>query len=65
MNDTQTQSPADLIRALLTAGWNQERIAETIGTSQPTVSRILNGEIENPSWSVFAKLQSAVESLAG
>ena len=59
------QSPADLIRALLKAGWSQEKIADTIGTTQPTVSRILNGDIASPSWRVFAALKGAVDSLAG
>jgi len=59
------QSPADLIRALLKAGWSQEKIADTIGTTQPTVSRILNGDIVSPSWRVFAALKGAVDSLAG
>ena len=59
------QSPADLIRALLKAGWSQEKIADTIGTTQPTVSRILNGDIASPSWRVFAALKGAVDTLAG
>lgn len=36
-------SPSDAISALLACGWTMSQIADKVGTSQPTISRINAG----------------------
>lgn len=58
------QAPDELVRNLIRAGWSQENIANAIGASQPTVSRILSGRHKDPRYSVVKKLQELVLNLA-
>jgi transcriptional regulator with XRE-family HTH domain len=58
-----TQNPEQLIRTLLRAGWSQESIADSIGATQPTVSRILSGVHKDPRYSVVENLRRLVLTL--
>lgn len=43
--DNRKQAPADLVRSVRRVrGWSQAALADEIGCSQPTISRIENGE---------------------
>jgi plasmid maintenance system antidote protein VapI len=45
-------------------GWSQPRIAQEIGTSQPTVNRILNGQIDckGKTWAAIKSLHERVHA---
>ena len=57
------QSPEQLVRTLIRHRWSQESIAERIGATQPTVSRILSGRHRNPSYRVVERLRELVLAL--
>lgn len=48
--------PKTQISLLIANGMTQENIAKTAKVSQSTISRILNGEIENPNWVVASRI---------
>jgi len=58
-----TQKPDQLIVSLLRAKWSQEAIADAVGISQPTVSRILSGAHKDPRYSVVERLRQLVLNL--
>lgn len=55
--------PSTLIMTLMRAGWPQAQIAEHIGASQATVSRILSGKHKNPRYHVVDRLRRLVEEV--
>lgn len=57
--------PSQLIIRLLKNGLSQYRIAELAQTTQPTISRILSGQIKEPSARVFVRLCEALEGTNG
>jgi len=54
-----TQRPDELICTLLRAGWSQEKIAEHVGTTQPTIHRIYSRK-RDPRYSLVEKLRELV-----
>lgn len=56
-------TPSKLITNLMKAGWPQAKIAEHIGVSQATVSRILSGKHKNPRYHVVDRLRRLVEEV--
>lgn len=50
------QTPQELVKELIDAGYSQAAIAERAGVKQPTISRILSGEHDDPKSSVLIKL---------
>ncbi|EKS9794851.1 MULTISPECIES: Cro/Cl family transcriptional regulator [Burkholderia] len=58
-----SQTPEQLVRSLMKAGWSQLKIAATIETTQPTVCRILNGQHKDPRYSLVERLRRAVIEL--
>lgn len=57
-----TQRPDELICTLIRAGWTQDRIAENVGTTQPTIHRIFSRK-RDPRYSVVEKLRDLVLTL--
>lgn len=51
-------NPREIIKALLAAGDTQADIEKGTGISQATISRILNGEHQDPKSSTVNKLAS-------
>lgn len=56
-------TPQQLVRELIDAGYSQAVIAERAGVKQPTISRILSGEHDDPKSSVLIKLTEFVEEV--
>jgi predicted transcriptional regulator len=56
-------TPQELVRELIDAGYSQAVIAERAGVKQPTISRILSGEHDDPKSSVLIKLTEFVEEV--
>ncbi len=52
----RSRTTQDLIQALLDAGDTQVAIAEGSGLTQPTISRLANGEHRNPSLDTHNKV---------
>lgn len=48
----------ELTKAILKSGLTQAEIAEIVGTSQPTISRILSGAVEFPKRTTSDKLEA-------
>ncbi len=57
------QKPEDLIVALIRAGWRQDAIADAVGASQPSISRILSGAHKDPGYQLVDKLRRLVLEL--
>lgn len=57
-------TPAQLIKTLVARGLSQPAIASGACTSQATISRILSGEIKNPSFKIVDGLRSLVNKPA-
>jgi len=57
--------PSQLIIQLLRNGLSQHRIAELAQTTQPTISRILSGQIKEPRAKVFVRLCEVLEGTNG
>lgn len=55
--------PSTLIMTLMKAGWPQAKIADYIGVSQATISRILSGKHKNPRYHVVDRLRRLVEEV--
>ena len=49
---------------LLTSGKSQRSIAERAGVSQPTISRILSGELKDPAGSILIKLNEFADEVS-
>lgn len=50
--------PKEQIEKLINLGLKQDEIAKVSDVSQSTISRILTGNIENPSWLIASKINS-------
>ncbi len=48
-----------VLEARLSKGWTQRQLAEAVGTKQPSIARVENGEVE-PSISFLNKVAKAV-----
>lgn len=51
------ETPQELVKELISAGFSQQVIADVAGVKQPTISRILSGEHTDPKSSVLIKLK--------
>ncbi|MCS0808659.1 helix-turn-helix domain-containing protein [Massilia agilis] len=60
----ELRTPQALVKELLDAGCSQVEIADIAGVSQPTISRILSGEHEDPKSSVLIKLTTYADEVA-
>lgn len=60
----QKAPPGALVKALMAAGWTQAKIAEAIGTTQPTVYRMTSGEHETHRHVVIDRLRELAENHA-
>jgi len=58
-----SMAPMDMVKTLIKSGWTQPAIADAVGTSQPTVCRILSGKHKDPRYSVVEKLRQLVLEL--
>ena len=58
------QTPQALVRQLIAAGCSQGAIAKRAGVSQPTISRILSGEHEDPKCSVLINLSKFADEVS-
>lgn len=56
-------TPQELVRTLIGAGYSQSVIAERAGVKQPTISRILSGEHDDPKSSVLIKLNKFAQEV--
>lgn len=60
-----TETPQDLLREIKAeTGWSEPRIAREIGTSQPTVNRLMNGQSEckASTWRAITQLRERVKA---
>lgn len=57
------QTPQALVKELIDAGYSQAVIAQRAGVKQPTISRILSGEHDDPKSSVLIKLTEFVNDV--
>jgi predicted transcriptional regulator len=57
-------TPQEIIKELVAAGHSQTAIAERAGVSQPTISRIMSGEHDDPKSSVLIKLSQFANEVA-
>lgn len=57
------QTPQELVKELIDAGYSQAAIAHRAGVKQPTISRILSGEHDDPKSSVLIKLTEFVKDV--
>lgn len=48
--------PKNQLETLIELGFKQEVIAKSIDVAQSTISRILSGDIENPTWQVSTRI---------
>jgi len=55
-------SPEELVQRLMAAGWSQGQIAQAIGTSQPTVCRLLNPKHQKHAYWLVDKLRDLCET---
>ena len=58
------QTPQELVRFLVAAGYPQAVIADRAGVKQPTISRILSGEHDDPKSSVLIKLSEFADEIS-
>lgn len=49
-------TPEQMVRKLICSRWSQEKIANHLEVSQPTISRILSGKNKDPHFSLVKKL---------
>lgn len=57
------RTPQELVKELIDAGYSQAAIAEHAGVKQPTISRILSGEHDDPKSSVLIKLTKFADQI--
>lgn len=58
------ETPQELVKTLIEAGFSQQAIAERAGVKQPTISRILSGEHTDPKSSVLIKLKDFADEVS-
>lgn len=58
------RTPQELVKTLIDAGLSQTEIAAHAGVRQPTISRILSGEHDDPKSSVLIRLTAFADSAA-
>lgn len=58
------ETPQELVKALIEAGFSQAAIAERAGVKQPTISRILSGEHTDPKSSVLINLKGFADEIS-
>ena len=61
--DIFTKKPDALVRTLMKSGWSQEDIAENVGTTQATISRIVSGLHKDPRYTLVDKIRALVIDL--
>jgi transcriptional regulator with XRE-family HTH domain len=54
----------EAVQLLITSGKSQQVIAERAGVKQPTISRILSGELKDPAGSILVKLNEFADEVA-
>ena len=62
------RTPTEIINNLLDRGWTQEAIANEIGTTQATISRIARQQHANPSYLIadaLRRLEASLNELGG
>lgn len=57
------ETPQELVKSLVCAGYSQQVIAERAGVKQPTISRILSGDHTDPKSSVLIKLKEFADEV--
>jgi len=57
------ETPQELVKKLIAAGYSQSAIADKAGVRQPTISRILSGGHTDPKSSVLIKLKEFADSV--
>lgn len=55
----------DYVRALVEAGWTQSAIAEKTGIPQPTISKVMRGDVADVMSRNYRKLQALHAELIG
>lgn len=58
------RTPQELVKFCLAAGFSQSAIAERAGVKQPTISRILSGEHDDPKSSVLIRLSEFADEIS-
>lgn len=56
-------TPQELVKNLVAAGYSQAVIAQRSGVKQPTISRILSGEHDDPKSSVLINLHKFAQEV--
>lgn len=59
------ETPQELVKKLINAGFSQQILADAAGVKQPTISRILSGEHADPKSSVFIRLKRFADENEG
>lgn len=60
------ESPADLVRRLMEAGYSQQEIADSVGCTQATISYIAQNKRETPRYTIVDALRTlALQAKAG
>jgi predicted transcriptional regulator len=57
------RTPQELVKFCLSAGYSQTAIAARAGVKQPTISRILSGEHDDPKSSVLIRLSEFADEI--
>ena len=55
-------TPTEMVRAMVNLGWSQEEIANSVGSSQPTISRLLSDEHHNVRYQIVERLRELLTS---
>jgi len=55
--------PADAVALLMDKGYRQHEIAEMVGTTQATISRICAGKVSNPGFHIALAIDKLAKSL--
>jgi predicted transcriptional regulator len=58
------ETPQELVKTLVEAGFSQAEIAAEAGVKQPTISRILSGGHTDPKSSVLIRLKHFADRVA-
>jgi predicted transcriptional regulator len=58
------RTPQELVKFCIAAGYSQAVIAKRAGVKQPTISRILSGEHDDPKSSVLIRLSEFAEEIS-
>lgn len=57
------ETPQELVKTLVEAGFSQAEIADRAGVKQPTISRILSGDHTDPKSSVLIRLKDFADQV--